>query len=154
MLPNTWIRTDQRCRVRLCSRTSRWCVIEGEMRVRKMCLATQEFLARKPQSAWLYSSAASTWGWGKSCSFPPSWRRSLPLSHRRTCTDQPQMSNLESGGPGWSSDARADYNALQAAVKVRRRAWNNGFDEKRLLAVALLVAPHDAKAPALVVGLL
>lgn len=37
---------------------------------------------------------------------------------------------------------------------MRGCAWNNGFDEKRLLAVALLVAPHDAKAPAVVVGLL
>lgn len=49
---------------------------------------------------------------------------------------------------------RADYNVLQAPVEVRRRAWNNGFDEERLLATALLVAPHDAEAPALIVGLL
>lgn len=49
---------------------------------------------------------------------------------------------------------RADHNVLQAPVEVCRRAWNNGFDEERLLAVALLVAPHDAEAPAVVVGLL
>lgn len=58
------------------------------------------------------------------------------------------------GGFGWRCDMRADYNVLQAPVEVRRRAWNNGFDEERLLATALLVAPHDAEAPALIVGLL
>lgn len=49
---------------------------------------------------------------------------------------------------------RADHDVLQAPVEVRRRAWDNGFDEERLLAVALLVAPHNAEAPAVVVGLL
>lgn len=50
----------------------------------------------------------------------------------------------------------ADYvnNLLEASVKVSRRTRHNGFDEERLLAVALLVAPHDTEAPALVIGLL
>ena len=37
---------------------------------------------------------------------------------------------------------------------MSRRTRHNGFDEERLLAVALLIAPDDAEAPALVVGLL
>lgn len=45
-------------------------------------------------------------------------------------------------------------NLLEAPVKVSRRTRHNGFDEERLLAVALLVAPDDTEAPALVVGLL
>lgn len=49
---------------------------------------------------------------------------------------------------------RANHDVLQAPVEVRGCAWDNGFDEERLLAVALLVAPHDAEAPAVVVGLL
>lgn len=58
------------------------------------------------------------------------------------------------GGFRWGCDVTADHHILQAPVKVRRRAWNNSFDEERLLAVALFVAPHDAEAPAVVVGLL
>lgn len=80
-----------------CSRTS-WQsmhVINLEMRIREMCLVTREFQARKPPSAWLYSSAASAWGWGTSCSFPPWWHRSPPLSRRRTCSDQPQIMNMD-----------------------------------------------------------
>lgn len=141
-----------------CSRTS-WQsmhVIDWEMRKREMCVVTQEFRARKPPSAWLYSSAASAWGWGKSCSFPPWWHRSLPLSHRRTCSDQPHAVNMDNPLVGSGEDVIWEqmYNVLQAPVEVRRRAWNNGFDEERLLAMALLVAPHDAEAPAVVVGLL
>lgn len=37
---------------------------------------------------------------------------------------------------------------------MSRRSRHDGFDEERLLAVALLIAPHDTEAPALVVGLL
>lgn len=37
---------------------------------------------------------------------------------------------------------------------MRRRSRHDGLDEEGLLAPALLVAPHDAEAPALVVGLL
>lgn len=53
----------------------------------------------------------------------------------------------------------ADYvtwgqNLLEASVKVSRCTRHNGFDEERLLAVALLIAPDDTEAPALVVGLL
>lgn len=44
--------------------------------------------------------------------------------------------------------------ALESSVKVSGGTRHDGFDEERLLAVALLVAPHDAEAPALVVGLL
>lgn len=35
-----------------------------------------------------------------------------------------------------------------------RRSRHDGLDEEGLLAPALLVAPHDAESPALVVGLL
>lgn len=45
-------------------------------------------------------------------------------------------------------------NLLEASVKVSRCTRHNGFDEERLLAVALLVAADDTEAPALVVGLL
>lgn len=37
---------------------------------------------------------------------------------------------------------------------MSRCTRHDGFDEKRLLAVALLVAPDDTEAPALVVGFL
>lgn len=37
---------------------------------------------------------------------------------------------------------------------MSRCARHNGFDEERLLAVALLVASDDTEAPALIVGLL
>lgn len=50
--------------------------------------------------------------------------------------------------------SRIGLNLLEASVKVSRRTRHNGFDEERLLAVTLLVAPHDTEAPALVVGLL
>lgn len=43
---------------------------------------------------------------------------------------------------------------LEASVKMSRRARHNGFDEERLLAVALFIAPDNTEAPALVVGLL
>ena len=43
---------------------------------------------------------------------------------------------------------------LEASVKVSRRTRHYGFDEERLLAVALLIAADDTEAPALVVGLL
>lgn len=43
---------------------------------------------------------------------------------------------------------------LEASVKVRRRSRHNRLNEEGLLAAALLVAPHDAEAPALVVSLL
>lgn len=43
---------------------------------------------------------------------------------------------------------------LEASVKVSRCSRHDGFNEKWLLAVALFIAPNDAKAPALVVGLL
>lgn len=55
---------------------------------------------------------------------------------------------------GWRCDAGVGYDVLQASVEVRRRARDYGFDEERLLAVALLVSPHNAEAPAVVVGLL
>lgn len=45
-------------------------------------------------------------------------------------------------------------NLLEASIKVSRCSRHNGFDEERLLPVALLVTPNDAEAPALVVGLL
>lgn len=46
------------------------------------------------------------------------------------------------------------FNLLEASVKVSRCTRHNGFDEERLLAVALLIAPDDTEAPALIVGLL
>lgn len=45
-------------------------------------------------------------------------------------------------------------NLLEASIKVSRCSRHNGFDEERLLPVALLITPNDAEAPALVVGLL
>lgn len=45
-------------------------------------------------------------------------------------------------------------NLLEASVEVSRCTRHNGFDVERLLAVALLIAPDDAEAPALAVGLL
>ena len=45
-------------------------------------------------------------------------------------------------------------NLLETPVKVSRRTRHNGFDEERLLALTLLIAPHNTEAPALVVGLL
>lgn len=42
----------------------------------------------------------------------------------------------------------ATDHSLEAAVVVRRRAEDDGLDEERLVAVALLVAPNDAEAPA------
>lgn len=52
------------------------------------------------------------------------------------------------GGRGQSG-----VNLLEASVKVSGCTRHDGFDEERLLAVALLVAPDDAEAPALIVGL-
>lgn len=46
------------------------------------------------------------------------------------------------------------FNLLEASIKVSRCTRHNGFDEERLLAVALLVAPHYTEAPALIVSLL
>lgn len=45
-------------------------------------------------------------------------------------------------------------NLLEASIKVSRCSRHDGFDEERLLPVALLITPYDAEAPALVVGLL
>lgn len=53
-----------------------------------------------------------------------------------------------------SYGSQIGLNLLEASVKVSRCSRHDGFDEERLLAVALLIAPHDAEAPALVVGLL
>lgn len=47
-----------------------------------------------------------------------------------------------------------ELNSLEASVEVSRGPRHDGFDEERLLAVALLVTPDDTEAPALVVGLL
>lgn len=120
-----------------------------------MCCATRDSRARTPPSAWLYSSGAWAWGWVTSCSFPRLWLRSPPRSHLHTCRE-PQIISTKSE---WWQNTGADYitwglNLLEASVKVSRRTRHNGFDEERLLAVALLIAPDDAEAPALVVGLL
>lgn len=50
--------------------------------------------------------------------------------------------------------SQSGINSLEASVKVSRCTRHNGFDEERLLAVALLIASDDTEAPALVVGLL
>ena len=47
----------------------------------------------------------------------------------------------------------ARMNLLEASVEVSGRAGHDGLDEEGLLTAALLVAPHDAEAPAVVVGL-
>lgn len=39
-------------------------------------------------------------------------------------------------------------NLLEAAIVVGGGAENDGLDEEGLVAVGLLVAPHDAEAPA------
>lgn len=43
---------------------------------------------------------------------------------------------------------RTTDHSLEAAVVVRRRAEDDGLDEERLVAVAFLVSPDDAEAPA------
>ena len=43
---------------------------------------------------------------------------------------------------------------LETSVKVSRCTRHNGFNEEGLLSMALLVAPYDTEAPALIVGLL
>lgn len=53
-----------------------------------------------------------------------------------------------------SYGSQIGVNLLEASIKVSRRTRHNGFDEERLLAVALLIAPDDTEAPALIVGLL
>lgn len=53
-----------------------------------------------------------------------------------------------------SCGSQNGLNLLEASVKMSRRARHNGFDEERLLAVALFIAPDNTEAPALVVGLL
>lgn len=45
-------------------------------------------------------------------------------------------------------------NLLEPSIKVSGGTRHNGFDEEGLLTVALLIAPDDTEAPALVVGLL
>lgn len=40
-----------------------------------------------------------------------------------------------------------DY-SLEAAIVVRRSAEDDGLDKERLVAVALLIPPNDAEAPA------
>lgn len=72
-------------------------------------------------------------------------QRQRPLPWRHDHRPQEPVTT-RAGQPG--------LNLLEAPVEVSRRARHNGFDEERLLAVALLVAPDDTEAPALVVGLL
>lgn len=127
----------------------------GHLCIWKMCLAKPDSQARTPLSAWLYSSAAWASGWGRSCSFPLLWLRSLPLSHRRTCRESHRSVSTEPPACGWwQTSAEWSFDLLEASVKVSRRTRHDGFDEERLLAVALLVATHNTEAPAVIVGLL
>ncbi|KAA8588798.1 hypothetical protein FQN60_010143 [Etheostoma spectabile] len=73
---------------------------------------------------------------------------------------EPQTINVESKSDKRMQElipecgCQTGLNLLEASIKVSRCTRHNGFDEERLLAVALLVATDDTKAPALVVGLL
>lgn len=73
---------------------------------------------------------------------PGQKQRLLPWRHDRL----QELLTTHASQPG--------LNLLEAPVEVSGRTRHNGFDEERLLAVALLVAPDDTEAPALVVGLL
>lgn len=46
-----------------------------------------------------------------------------------------------------------EADSLEAPVEVGRCPRHYGLDEEGLLAPTLLVAPHDAEAPALAIGL-
>lgn len=68
-------------------------------------------------------------------------------SHRSVSTEPPACE-------WWQTSAEWSFDLLEASIKMSRCTRHDGFDEERLLAVALLVATHNTEAPALIIGLL